>query len=87
MDKIFNSIKERIDLGIKNNLPVESRLIMLGEIVYATERQDLTPKQAQELEALLKLDESIGNYSTVRELAIFGELVSVERDLDIFVER
>lgn len=78
MEKNFNSIKERIELGIKNNIPVESKLIMLGEIVYATERQDLTPKEARELEALLNLEESIGDYKIIRELAIFGELVSVE---------
>jgi hypothetical protein len=51
---------------------------MLGEIVYATEREDLTPKEARELEALLNLEESIGDYKIIRELAIFGELVSVE---------
>jgi len=78
MEKNFNSIKERIELGNKNNIPVESKLIMLGEIVYATERQDLTPKEARELEALLNLEESIGDYKIIREQAIFGELVSVE---------
>ncbi|MFB2876572.1 hypothetical protein [Floridanema aerugineum] len=78
MEKNFNNIKQRIELGIKNNIPVESKLIMLGEIVYATERQDLTPKEARELEALLNLEESIKDYKIIRELAIFGELVSVE---------
>jgi thiazole synthase len=78
MEKNFNSIKERIESGIKNNIPVESKLIMLGEIVYATEREDLTPKEARELEALLNLEESIRDYKIIRELAIFGELVSVE---------
>lgn len=78
MERNFNSIKERIELGIKNKIPVESKLIMLGEIVYATERQDLTPKEARELEVLLNLEESIVDYKIIRELAIFGELVSVE---------
>jgi hypothetical protein len=75
MDSIFSSFQERIELGIKNNIPVESRLIMLGEIFYATEREDLTPKQARELEALLKLADIVRNYAVVREQAIFGELV------------
>jgi hypothetical protein len=75
MDNIFNSFKERIELGIKNNIPVESRLIMVGEIIYAAERRDLTPKQAQELEALLRLRDIVHNYAVVREQAIFGELV------------
>lgn len=75
MDNIFNSFKERIELGIKNNVPVESKLIMLGEIIYAAERRDLTPKQAQELEVLLNLSEIMQNYAVVREQAILGELV------------
>lgn len=75
MEKIFNSIKERIEMGIKNNIPLESRLMMAGEIVYAAERKDLTPKEARILEALLKLEETIKDYSLVREQAIFGELI------------
>jgi hypothetical protein len=47
----------------------------LGELIYATERQDLTPKQARELEELLGLYSFIEDYSRVREQAIFGELV------------
>lgn len=75
MDNIFNSFKERIELGIKNNVPVESKLIMVGEIIYAAERRDLTPKQAQELEVLLNLGKIMQNYAVVREQAILGELV------------
>ena len=74
MDNAFDSIRERIELGIKNNIPIESRLIMLGEIIYALGRQDLIPKQARELENLLCLADDIKNYPTVRELAFFGEL-------------
>lgn len=76
MENIFNSFKERIQLGIKNNIPLESRLIILGEIIYASERQDITPKQARELEEFLNLGNFIANYTMVREQAIFGELVS-----------
>ncbi|MBR8832688.1 MAG: hypothetical protein DSM106950_01255 [Stigonema ocellatum SAG 48.90 = DSM 106950] len=75
MEKIFNSIKERIETGINNNIPLESRLMMAGEIVYAAERKDLTPKEARILEALLKLEENIKDYEAVREQAIFGELI------------
>lgn len=75
MDSIFYSFQERINLGIKNNIPIEARLIMLGELVYAAERQDLNPKQARELEALLKLSEVIKNYEAIRSQAIFGELM------------
>ena len=75
MDKIFDSIKERIELGLKNNIPVESRLMMAGEIFYAAERQDLTPKEARSLEELLGLAAVIKDYSAVREQAIFGEFI------------
>ena len=75
MENLFNSFQERIDLGIKNNIPIEAKLIMLGEIIYAAERRDLTPKQARELEDLLRLSESLKNYEVIREQAIFGELL------------
>ena len=76
MESIFNSFFDRIRLGKKNNIPYESRLIILGEIIYATERQDLTPKEARELEEMLNLTENVLNYSIVKEQAIFGEIVS-----------
>ncbi|NJS12692.1 MAG: hypothetical protein HC789_21120 [Microcoleus sp. CSU_2_2] len=75
MENLFNSFKERIELGLKNNIPVEARLIVLGELIYAAERKDLTPKQARELEALLRLSEILKNYQAIREQAIFGELL------------
>ncbi|MCC3408944.1 MAG: hypothetical protein JGK17_25890 [Microcoleus sp. PH2017_10_PVI_O_A] len=75
MENLFNSFKARIELGIKNNIPVEARLIVLGELIYAAERKDLTPKQARELEALLRLSEILKNYQAIREQAIFGELL------------
>lgn len=75
MDNLFHSFKERITLGITNNIPVEARLIMLGELIYATERKDLTPKQARELENLLRISEILKNYDAIREQAIFGELL------------
>lgn len=76
MENIFKSFKERIELGIKNNIPVESKLIIYGEILYAAERRDLNPQQARDLEVLLQLEEKVENYQTIREQAIFGELVS-----------
>ena len=76
MESIFNSFLERIQLGRQNNIPYESRLIILGEIIYATERQDLTPSQARELEEMLNLTEKVLNYPLVKEQAIFGEIIS-----------
>lgn len=39
-----------IELEWKNYIPVESKLMMAGEIVYATEGQNLTPKEVRTLE-------------------------------------
>lgn len=75
MESAFNSIKERVELGVRNNIPVESRLIMLGEILYAVGRGDLIPKQAHELENLLGLSELVKDYPAVREQGFFGELI------------
>lgn len=46
MGRVFNSIKERIELGHRHQIPGESKLIMLGEIIYAAGRGDLIPKEA-----------------------------------------
>lgn len=75
MDNLFDSFKERIMLGLKNRIPVESKLIMLGEIIYAAERRDLIPKQARELEELLDIQNAVEDYAAIREKAIFGELI------------
>lgn len=75
MDKDFNEIKERIEIGVKNNIPFAPRLVMLGEIMYAVGRGDITPGQGQELEQLLALREMLEDYDTIRELAFFGEFL------------
>jgi hypothetical protein len=75
MESIFSSFQERIKLGLQNNIPIEARLIILGEVIYAAERQDISPKQARDLEELLGLSQFFQNYLMIREQAIFGELV------------
>ncbi|WP_199248316.1 hypothetical protein [[Phormidium] sp. ETS-05] len=75
MGSVFNSLKERIELGHRHQIPVESKLIMLGEIIYAAGRGDLIPKEARELENLLGLRQVVQNYDAVREQGFFGELV------------
>ncbi|GFE69831.1 hypothetical protein [Chroococcus sp. FPU101] len=74
-ESIFNSFKERINLGQQNQIPIEAKLILLGEVIYAAEKQDITPNQARKLEELLGLSKYIQNYSKIREQAILGELV------------
>ncbi|MDF5726969.1 MAG: hypothetical protein PUP92_02775 [Rhizonema sp. PD38] len=75
MDNLFDSFKQRIMQGLKNRIPVESKLIILGEIIYAVERRDLIPKQARELEELLDIQNAVEDYAAIREKAIFGELI------------
>lgn len=74
-ESIFNSFKEKINLGWQNQIPIEAKLILLGEVIYATERQDITPKQAIKLEELLGLSKNLQDYSKIREQAILGKLV------------
>lgn len=76
MDENFNEIKERVETGLRNNIPFQPRLIMLGEIVYAVERGDMTPNQGRQLEELLGLREILDDYEQIREQGFFGELIS-----------
>ena len=50
MDRVFNNFKYTIELGLKNHMPLESKLIILGQIHYAMERRDLTIKEVEKLE-------------------------------------
>jgi thiazole synthase len=72
MDRIFNNFKYTIELGLKNQMPIESKLILLGQIHYAMERQDLTIKEVEALENLLGI--GLKNYQREMEYAVFGEL-------------
>lgn len=72
MDRVFNNFKYTIELGLKNQMPIEAKLILLGQIHYAMERQDLTIKEVEALENLLGI--GIKNYQKEMEYAVFGEL-------------
>jgi hypothetical protein len=71
MDRVFNNFKYTIELGLKNQMPIESKLILLGQIHYAMERQDLTIKEVEALENLLGI--GLKNYQREMEYAVFGE--------------
>lgn len=71
---IFLNIKERIETGLANDFPVQSRLIMLGQISYAVGRGDITINQGRELEELLGLKELVENFDRVREMGFWGDL-------------
>ncbi len=72
--EIFLDMKERIETGLANNFPTQSRLIMLGQISYAVGRGDITINQGRELEELLGLKELLENYGKIREMGFWGDL-------------
>ncbi|WP_224412175.1 hypothetical protein [Oscillatoria salina] len=57
-------------------MPLESKLILLGQIHYAMERGDLTIKEAEKLEERLGI--GLKNYQREMEYAVFGELEEEE---------
>ena len=72
MDTIFEIFKERIKKGQINNMPRDAKLILLGQILYAVTRNELTNQEAWELEEML------GNREEWEEglsYAIFGEFI------------
>lgn len=76
MDRIFKNFKYTIELGLKNQMPLESKLILLGQIHYAMERGDLTIKEVEILEKLLEI--GLKTYQKEMEYAVFGEVDEVD---------
>jgi hypothetical protein len=74
MERVFNNFYYTIQEGLKNEMPLESKLIILGQIYYAMERGDLTIKELDELEKLLGV--GLKNYRQQMEYAVFGNLES-----------
>lgn len=72
MERVFNNFTYTIEEGIKNKMPLESKLIILGQMYYAMERGDLTIKELDELEQLLGV--GLKNYRQQMEYAVFGNL-------------
>ena len=70
MERVFNNFEYTIKEGLKNNMPLESKLIIVGQMHYAMERGDLTIKQVEKLEDLLGV--GIKNYRKEMEYAVFG---------------
>ena len=74
MERVFNNFYYTILEGLKNEMPIKSKLIILGQIYYAMERGDLTIKELDELEKLLGV--GLKNYRQQMEYAVFGNLES-----------
>lgn len=53
MENIFNDFKDLIKRGQQNKMSHNAKLIILGQILYAVSRNELTNKQAWELEEML----------------------------------
>jgi hypothetical protein len=70
MDRIFDNFEYTIKLGLENNMPLESKLILVGQIHYAMERGDLTIKEVDKLEDLLGV--GVKTHKREMEFAVFG---------------
>ena len=70
MESVFKDFEYTIKEGLENKMPIESKLIILGQMHYAMERGDLTIKEVENLEELLGV--GIKNYHQEMEYAVFG---------------
>jgi hypothetical protein len=72
MENVFKDFEYTISEGLKHLMPLESKLIILGQMHYAMERGDLTIKEVGKLEELLGV--GLKNYRQAMEYAVFGYL-------------
>jgi hypothetical protein len=70
MESVLHNFEYTITEGLKNQMPLESKLIIVGQMHYAMERGDLTIKEVEKLENLLGV--GIKNYRKEMEYAVFG---------------
>ncbi|WP_323293816.1 hypothetical protein [Crocosphaera sp. XPORK-15E] len=70
MESVFKDFEYTISEGLKHLMPLESKLIILGQMHYAMERGDLTIKEVEKLEELLGV--GLKNYRQAMEYAVFG---------------
>ena len=72
---VFEEFKERIEEGLKNNMPRDAKLIILGQILYAVTRDELTNQEGSQLEEMLGGREQ---WKESLAYAIFGEKLEKE---------
>ena len=53
METAFDYFSVLIEKGLKNGMPRDAKLIILGEILYAVTRDELTNQQGLELEQMM----------------------------------
>ncbi|APB33089.1 hypothetical protein GlitD10_0775 [Gloeomargarita lithophora Alchichica-D10] len=69
----YEYLKEIINDGLRLNMPREARFILLGRIINALERSELTSVEAEELEKMLELG-SRNEYREALSFSILGNL-------------
>ncbi len=67
----YESLKEVIERGNKLSMPRDARLIILGRIINAAGRDELSTPQAYELEDMLGLG-TRENYEEILSYALMG---------------
>ena len=73
MASIFEDFQDMINRGQQNNMTRDAKLIILGQILYAVTRNELTNQQAW------KLEEMLGNrqdWEADLAYVIFGENIT-----------
>jgi thiazole synthase len=75
---VFDEFKELIEQGLHNNMPQEAKLIILGQILYAVTRDELTNQQGWQLEEMLGGREQ---WKDALSYAIFGNELEDEEHL------
>jgi thiazole synthase len=75
---VFDEFKELIEQGLHNNMPQEAKLIILGQILYAVTRDELTNQQGLQLEEMLGGREQ---WKDALSYAIFGKELEDEEHL------
>ena len=78
MEKYFKDLKGIIEQAQANNAPQESELVLLGQVLYAQMRGDLTIDESLKLEEMLDLP---GNAQQIIEFAMFGDDDEYQEDV------
>ena len=71
MESTFKDFEEIIQQGLQNNMPHDAKLIILGQIIYAVTRDELSIEEGWQLEKMLGGREQ---WEQAIEYAIFGDV-------------
>jgi thiazole synthase len=73
MEVVFQGFKEQIEGALeKSNIPREARLVIIGQLLYASERGDITDNEYRKLKDMLGKPEE---FREILQLAHYGELL------------